>query len=289
MTSSQDARPASHSRPSPVAIAETIMARIVSGEYPVGEKLPAETELARQFGVSRPSVREALRALQFAGHVDSVRGSGTRVVSRADTRGAPSRAAQITAPEVLQLYEARLVVEPRVAAVAARNPDLDHLERAEGLVTGMGLVVHEPTLHGETDLLVHRVIAQVCRNVFLRQSLLVLLDATASDQLASVRSQAWGDPEIPQAWVDQQQQVVRAIRDRDERAAAEASWEHVASSARNALVVVSGDPAVEQQAIDHLVSVLHGGPFDSTGSGRAETHAASAAVRRQLDVRKGRP
>jgi DNA-binding FadR family transcriptional regulator len=237
------------------------MARIASGEYAVGEKLPAETELARQFGFSRPSVREALRALQFGGYVDSVRGSGTRVVSRTGTGGASTRAAPITATGVLHLYEARLVVEPRVAAIAARDPHLEHLERAEGLVTGMALVVDEPTLHGATDLLVHRVIAQVCRNVFLRHSLLELLDAATSDQLASVRTRAWGDHDLSHTWLDQQRQVVRAIRARDEQAAAEASWAHLASSARHALTVIAGDPALDQQAIDRLVAVLDAGPL----------------------------
>ena len=188
------------------------MARIVSGEYPVGEKLPAETELARQFGVSRPSVREALRALQFVGYIDSVRGSGTRVISRNGVQGAQNRAGTITAPQTVQLFEARLALEPCVAATAARDPDLDSLERAEGLVAGMGLVIDEPTLQGDTDLLVHRVIAQVCRNVFLRRALLDLLDAAGSDQLAGVRHQAWSDEELPRVFETQQQRIVAAIR-----------------------------------------------------------------------------
>ena len=275
------------SRSTAVRLAETVRARIVSGEYPVGEKIPAETELARQFGVSRPSVREALRALQFVGYIDSVRGSGTRVISRSGARGVQSRTAQIASTEILQLFEARLVVEPRVAAIAARDPDLDSLGRAEGLVAGMGLVINEPTLRGDTDLLVHRVIAQVCRNVFLRQSLLDLLDAAGSDQLACVRNQGWDDPELPRVFEKQQQRIVRAIRDHDEQAAATASWEHVTSSARVALVVVSGDSSLDPQAVTRLVAVLDGGPFGAAANpGRAETHADQLAVRRQLDLRR---
>lgn len=276
--------PAEPSRPTPVRLAETVRGRIVAGEYPVGEKLPAETELARQFGVSRPLVREALRALQFVGYIDSVRGSGTRVISRSGAHHARSRTAPISAREILQLFEARLVVEPAVAATAARDPDLDSLERVEGLVAGMGLVINEPTLHGDTDLLVHRVIAQVCRNVFLRQSLLDLLDAAASDPLAGVRHHAWGDPELPRAFEHQQQQLVQAIRDRDEQAAAAASWQHVAASARNALVVVSDDPAFDQAAGHRLISVLDDGP---PGSRVCESPTPRAAARRQAKPRRG--
>lgn len=254
------AEPAQSTRPTPVRLAETVMERITSGEYALGAKLPAEKELAREFGVSRPLVREALRALQFVGYIDSVRGSGTRVISRSRTRGINTRTATITATEILQLFEARLVVEPWVAAFAARDPDLDNLERAEGLVSGMGLVIGEPALQGDTDLLVHREIAQVCRNVFLRQSLLDLLDAAGSDPLASVRNCAWGDHDLPRVWEKQQQRIVRAIRDLDEQTAAAASWEHVASSARNALAVVCTDPALDQQAVDRLSRMLDAGP-----------------------------
>lgn len=252
--------PAQPARPNPVRLAETIMARITSGEYAVGDKLPAEMELARQFGVSRPSVREALRALQFVGYIDSVRGSGTRVISRSGTQGIKVRTAAITAADILQLFEARLVVEPRVAAIAARDPDLDNLERAESLVCGMGLVVNEPTLQGDTDLLVHRRIAEVCRNAFLRQSLIDLLDAAGSERLASVRNHAWDDPELPRVWENQQQRILRAIRDRDEITAAAASWEHVASSARNALAVIGPDLALDQRAVDSLSRTLAAGP-----------------------------
>lgn len=267
-----DSRTGEAAQSTSVRIAEKIVARIEAGEYPLGRKLPAETQLARQFGVSRPSVREALGALQFVGYIDSVRGSGTRVISTSRTRRPQAGPAGFTSREILQLFEARLMLEPSVAAVAARDPDLDNLERAEDLIEGMALVINEPTLHGETDLLVHRAMAEVCRNAFLRQSLLGLLDVAASDQLASIRTQAWADRELPQVWGGQHEQIVRAIRERDVTSAAEASWEHVASSARNALAVVAKDPGLEPSAVDRLVAVLEGGVF-ATPSGYRPTGA----------------
>ena len=56
------------------------------------------------------------------------------------------------------------------------------------------------------------------------------------------------------------------------------SWEHLASSARNALAVISGDPALDQQAIDRLVSVVDGGPLvaRALGAPRATTPRRSA-------------
>ena len=81
----QERAPAARSTlPTHVRLAETIVAHITSSESPMSQKLPAEKELARESGVSRPS--EALWAPRFVGYIDSIRGSGTWVISRSRTR-----------------------------------------------------------------------------------------------------------------------------------------------------------------------------------------------------------
>jgi DNA-binding FadR family transcriptional regulator len=75
-------------------IADQIRALIKSGEFGAGSRLPPERDLARQFGVSRPSVREALIALEVEGLVDVRIGSGIYV-------RAPSEGAINDAPEAL--------------------------------------------------------------------------------------------------------------------------------------------------------------------------------------------
>jgi len=249
------------SRPMSVRIAEHVVDRIQSGEFPLGMRLPSETELARQFGVSRPSVREALGALQFVGYVDSVRGSGTRVVSLTPQLDAPSSPPVISSPEILRFFEARLLLEPQVAALAARDPDLDKLAEADRLIEAMELVAHEPALHGETDLRVHRALAQACRNTFATEPVLRLLDVLASPALNAVRQQAWRERELPPIWHGHHRKTVEAIRGRDPRAAAESTWWHVASSARNALAVVARDATVDEQARDGFTALLDAGPL----------------------------
>jgi DNA-binding FadR family transcriptional regulator len=63
-------------------IAEQMRKGMISGEFPVGARLPAERELATQLGVSRPSVREALIALEVEGWVEVRTGSGVYVLNR---------------------------------------------------------------------------------------------------------------------------------------------------------------------------------------------------------------
>ena len=65
--------------PSPAPLFETLLLDIVSGRYPAGSRLPAERELARQMGASRPTLRETLRRLGEWGLISARRGSGIAV------------------------------------------------------------------------------------------------------------------------------------------------------------------------------------------------------------------
>ena len=100
-------------------IAEQLRVLIRQGEFAPGTRLPAERDLARQLGVSRPSVREALIALEVEGWVEVRSGSGVY----AQDRPAPARqtAADSAPPEwgPLELIRARRVVEGETAAIAA--------------------------------------------------------------------------------------------------------------------------------------------------------------------------
>lgn len=244
-----------------VRIAEQIAARIQAGEFPVGTKLPPETELARQFGVSRPSIREALGALQFVGYVASVRGSGSRIVSLEQSGNqAGAVPAELASQEILRLFEARLLVEPQVAALAAMDPNWEKLEQVEGLIEGMRLLVNKSTLHGETDLRVHRALAKVCRNSYMTAATLKILNVAASPRLQMIRNQAWSNRDLPSTWGDQHRSVVQAIRARDAVTATEASWHHLVSSAQNALTVIIQDPKLDGELVERFERLLNRRP-----------------------------
>lgn len=249
----------------PVRIAQQILALIEDGTFEVGGKLPSEMELARRFGVSRPSVREALGALQFAGHVESVRGSGSRVTKSRDAaessiEGAP----EMTANVALDLFEARLLLEPQVAALAAQNPVVDKIDDAAELIEGMHLVVHEHGVHAETDLRIHRAIAEICPNVLIRARLLQLIDLAGSPALENVRAQAWDERLLPPIWGGQHQDVLDAIVARDPEAAAQATWVHLVSAALSALDVLATDPDIDPAALLRVQALAQNGPTQST-------------------------
>ncbi len=112
-------------------VAEQIIAAIKRGDYPVGSKLPSENELAERMGVSRPTIREALSALTAVGLIESKPGSGNYV------RG-PSEALErelflLIEDEAscIEIMEARELLEPPVASLAARKRTPEHVERLQ--------------------------------------------------------------------------------------------------------------------------------------------------------------
>src|SRR6187431_3237315 len=99
-------------------IAEQLRSLIQSGEFPPGSRLPSERELAEQLGVSRPSVREALIALEIEGKVEVRVGSGVFVTQGKHARlSLASGMPQGEGP--FELLQARITVEGEVALLAA--------------------------------------------------------------------------------------------------------------------------------------------------------------------------
>ena len=111
-------------------IAEQLRALIANNEFAAGARLPAERDLARQLGVSRPSVREALIALEVEGWVEVRTGSGVYVLDRSQR---PAAAISVTEWGPLELIRARRVIEGETAAIAAaagKRKDVDAMTRA---------------------------------------------------------------------------------------------------------------------------------------------------------------
>src|SRR6476620_10288088 len=99
-------------------IADQIRALIRRGELATGSRLPPERDLARQLGVSRPPVREALIALEVEGLVDVRTGAGLYVRARG---AITPRSGQDAAAGALELVRARYVIESECAALAAKS------------------------------------------------------------------------------------------------------------------------------------------------------------------------
>lgn len=113
-------------------IVQAIMNDIANGVFPVGTRLPAERDLTERFEVSRPTIREAMIALEMQGLVEARKGSGVFVLTSSTT--SEDRELDIGAFEIT---EARRLLEGEVAAVAATEIDETQLDELRSLLTQM--------------------------------------------------------------------------------------------------------------------------------------------------------
>ncbi len=114
------------------ALAEKLTRLIASGEFKPGDRLPAERELAAMYNVSRPTVREAVIALEIEGLVEVRIGSGVYVISQTPSREGVER--DIGA---FELTEARILIEGEAAALAAANITDEEIAELERLLAEM--------------------------------------------------------------------------------------------------------------------------------------------------------
>jgi DNA-binding FadR family transcriptional regulator len=148
-------------------IAEQLRGLISAGEFDAGTRLPAERDLAKQLGVSRPSVREALIALEVEGWVEVRTGSGVYVRGRTQPAPAPEAS---TEWGPLELIRARRVVEGETAAIAAttaRRKDIEAMTRA---IEHMRDLADRNVMPLEGDRDFHLAIVECCGNVVLAET-----------------------------------------------------------------------------------------------------------------------
>lgn len=149
------------------AVAERLTTLITKGAYPVGSKLPAEKELAAQFGVGRSSMREAVRTLAAAGYLRSTHGIGVFVVSDRPSMIAPLDLTLPGGSTVSDLCEVRIAIEGKTAELAARRLTDHHRELLQSIVAAAS----DPTIAAEEfvrlDGQFHREIAEASGNPLL--------------------------------------------------------------------------------------------------------------------------
>lgn len=159
----------------PLQVAKQLTNAIQEGRFLPGERLSSERQLSQSFGVSRPVLREALSILESQGLIDIQHGRGTFVAQEPAhlLHVAPAQWFKENWRLVQDFYEARLVVEPRCAALAAQNATKEQiallrqiLDRAEAVITS-GEVVASIGL----DIDFHSTIADMSDNILIARML----------------------------------------------------------------------------------------------------------------------
>jgi DNA-binding FadR family transcriptional regulator len=149
----------------PDQIYSRMVEAILRGDYVDSKMLPTESELASQFGVSRPTVREALSRLRSDGIIESRRGSGSHVV-RAPGTPASSMPRIRNYSDIERYYAYRTVVESGAAAAAAEFRTADDLASIRACLAAQTLAMEGGNKGIEDDVRFHMAIARASHNQF---------------------------------------------------------------------------------------------------------------------------
>lgn len=203
------------SRPSAVdGVLEQLQRQLAIGAWKIGERIPGEHELSARLQVSRPAVREAVRALSHVGVLDVRRGDGTYVRSAVDPRPLLRRVELATLRDV---FEVQLAHDVQAAKLAARRRDEADLERLEQLLAARD-AADAPEAFGEADTLFHSAIAETSRNPLLVEAFRYF-QGRLRESLATLRI----DQQLRDAGPTPHRAVVIAIADQDADAAGKAA------------------------------------------------------------------
>jgi GntR family transcriptional repressor for pyruvate dehydrogenase complex len=159
---------------------------IVSGELRPGDRLPPEKELSETLGLSRNSLREAVKALELARVLDVRRGDGTYVTSLTPSLLLDAMSFLVDVHQdasVLELLEVRRILEPAAAALAATRATPEDIDRLRELLGRVDETTPVEDLVAQ-DIVFHRTISALSGNAYLTQ----LLDTLSSSTL---RARIW--------------------------------------------------------------------------------------------------
>lgn len=208
-------------------VADQLRSLIDSGEYAVGSRLPTERELAEQLKVSRPTVREALIALEVEGRVRIRVGSGIYVIEPAAPAMAVPAAAVIEGP--FELLRAREFLESAIAEQAARVATKDDVARIDAALDAMENVAHPGEASMVHDRAFHVAIAGSLCNAVLVRVVGELFDQRLNPYFAQLAHYF----ESPGTWrtaLDEHRAVRDAIAAHDPDAARDAMRAHLVCS-----------------------------------------------------------
>lgn len=198
-----------------------IMTEMVQGRYPVGARLPAERELAIKHNVSRPTVREAIIALEALGLVEVRVGSGAYVKCLPGQEDSPGFG--VTAFEVT---EARLVFEAEAAALAAIEATDEEIAELSRLVFEIARENRDPAGAENADREFHITIAGATRNTAIRDTIVRLWDLRTTSPEAAILHEKARTANVKPV-VEEHTAILDAIRNRDPEGARAAMRFHL--------------------------------------------------------------
>lgn len=227
-------------------LAQRIRQYIAERAIQPGMRLPAERELAEQLAVSRGAIREALRELQIIGIVEKQPRSGTFIRSLSPAAALNFDWDEVDAESVRQIFEMRMLIEPRCAALAAVRATDEEIQTLHEALNEMQRAIGDAAIDAfqDSDQRMHYVITRATGNLYLIQ----LLEAMTNALEQSVRISLHIPGQMARALAGHQQ-IVTAIENRQAEWASAAmethlrdAWHYISAQVNTA----STEPALDE-------------------------------------------
>ena len=212
-------------------VADQLMALIRGGSIAAGERLPAERDLAERFGVSRPTIREAMIALEIAGMVEIRSGSGVYVTNGSVS---PMPLAADQGPGPFEIFEARRLFEGEAAALAAERITNEQIAQLRGVLAEMEQENLQQGASEKADERFHCLIAEAAGNSAISATVAWLWQLRNESELSLRFHQRLRDEGIKPVLEDHGR-ILQALEDRDPAGSRRAMAAHL------------------QRVIDHLL------------------------------------
>jgi GntR family transcriptional repressor for pyruvate dehydrogenase complex len=228
-----------HTQKNYMQIARQIRDLIRDGTLKVGEKLPPERALVEQFGASRACVREALSALEMLGLIDCRSGQGNYIKADGShgTIDGEMLKTLLQDHDPYEIFEARLEIEPNMAALAAERATAEELEKLRSLVgdlraLGDRIIANGPSeklidQYMETDRLFHLEVGRAAHNNVLFTVFSGVNLMTRETHWKTMKSKGLSSEATVAAYAAEHEAILAAIAGRDTKAAWKESKRHL--------------------------------------------------------------
>jgi GntR family transcriptional repressor for pyruvate dehydrogenase complex len=216
---------------------EQLISNVVHGSWKAGDRIPPERELCQQLGIARTSLREALKAMELIGMLESRVGFGTMICPRSEFLSRPLLWAFTGTDhaELTDILEARVLLERDLAGLAAERASDEEVAAIKDAIDLMSTRIQsgEPVL--DADMAFHLAIAQAAHNEVLGNAA----------QLLRNLMRHWLDlklrlPNVPKSAMQIHRKIYEAIRSHDADAARRLMWEHLYETSALVTQVVAG-------------------------------------------------
>lgn len=213
-------------------IVKQFIEKIKKGEFKPGDKIPTERVLALQLNVSRTAIREALRAMELMGVIESKMGSGTFIKEMTLENFLDSNANMISKNErlIVEMLEVRILLETEIAKLAAKRATSENIIAIEKSIDLMEQEIDNGKIGLQGDNSFHHELAIAADNIAMINILSLcseLLDSTRSAALAALK-----DPKIG---LVHHREILEAVRNGKEEDASRLMTKHLLHAYHNVI------------------------------------------------------